>query len=213
MDDPKIVYIIDDDASIVSSLSWLIESIGLNAKSYSNAKSFLEEYHNHHNSCLLLDIRMPEISGLELQKQLKLKKINLPIIFITGHGNIPMAVNAIKEGAFNFLTKPFNDQELLDSINQALEFNKQQQINFTENEKIISLISHLTPRERQILKLMVNGINNRNIADRLNISIKTVELHRSNVMRKMKTKSIALLAKEVLIHAKDFIKEDVAAST
>lgn len=194
------IFVVDDDDAMSKSICWLIESVGLNVKTYSSAKEFLEHYPAKQHGCLILDVRMPGMSGLELQETLKEKNIELPIIFVTGHGDVPMAIKAMKAGAFEFLTKPFNDQTLLDSINKAVEFDVDQRVENEEFNAISECIERLTPREREVMNLVVEGKLNKVIASDLKISPKTVELHRAKIMEKMEADSLAHLVRLVLTH-------------
>jgi FixJ family two-component response regulator len=182
------------------SIRWLIESVGFKVQTYSGAKSFIDQYEDNGTGCLLLDVRMPEMSGLELQEQLNKLQIHLPIIFITGHGDVPMAVRAMKAGALEFLNKPFNDQELLDCINRAIEFDTQRRSSYQERKDILSKLHQLTTRERQVLKELVAGKLNKVIAADLDLSIKTIELHRSNIMRKLESRSLAQIISMIYAH-------------
>lgn len=195
-----IIHVVDDDNAMCESLRWLIESVGFNVKLYSGAKEFLENYRDEAHGCLLLDVRMPEMSGLELQEQLNKQNINIPIIFITGHGDVPMAVRAMKAGALEFLNKPFNDQELLDCINRAIEFDSQRRRSCGERQAILDRLDLLTTRERQVLKELVTGKLNKVIAADLELSIKTIELHRSNIMRKLQSRSLAQIISMIYAH-------------
>lgn len=197
--DKPIVYIIDDDKEICHSLQWLLESVGLTVSIFDNGPLFLNALNVNQVGCILADIRMPIMSGLELQEQLIQRSSTLPIIFMTGHGDVPMAVRAMKAGAFDFQTKPFNDQLMLEQLQKAILHHRkilaanQQKINANLNFQL------LTDRERQVLKLIVDGRLNKEIAYQLDISIKTVELHRSNIMQKMKVKSVAQLVKAYIM--------------
>lgn len=187
------VAIIDDDPEVTASLSWLIESVGYKVKTYTEVEGFLTTLTHESPNCLILDIRMPVMSGFELQEILKTKRTNVPIIFITGHGDIPMAVHAMKEGAINFLTKPINNQILLETINKAVRQNLSQREQEEKTIQIIKRVQRLTPREHEVMCLMVKGKLTKTIADQLNISQSTVELHRSKVMKKMEVSSFAEL--------------------
>ena len=195
-----IIQIIDDDRHLVESIVWIVESIGLKTKTYSRAQEFLEQYNPNQHGCLILDVRLPGMSGLELQQTLNELGSTLPIIFISGHSDIPLAVRIMKAGAFDFLTKPFNDQMLLENINKALSLDKLQQeknIYFSETEARYTLLSQ---REKQVLQGVVEGKQNRELAAELNISLKTVEAHRGNMMRKMNVKSASQLVRLMLIN-------------
>lgn len=195
-----VIYVVDDDNAMAQSIRWLIESVGLHVEIFNHPKLFLKEYDPRRHGCLILDVRMPEIGGLELQEQLKQKGIAIPVIFITGHGDVPMAIRAMKGGAIEFLTKPFNDQALLDSINRALDVDLKQRSKQQQREKIENRVVRLTPRERQVMKLVVVGKLNKVIASELNISSKTVELHRAKIMEKMEASSLAELVTLVMLY-------------
>jgi FixJ family two-component response regulator len=174
-------------------MHWQVET-------YNHPESFLENYNPKKLSCLILDVRMPGMSGLALQEMLQEKNINIPIIFITGHGDIKMAVRAMKAGAMEFLNKPFNDQELLDSIHRSLNLAKKNKQMREEKSHIASHLNSLTTREKQILQLLVLGKMNKVIAHELNLSIKTIELHRSNIMRKLKAPTMTALLSQLYQH-------------
>ncbi|MBU2876341.1 MULTISPECIES: response regulator transcription factor [Aliiglaciecola] len=195
MTDQQTVYIIDDDEAIRDGMEMLLASIGLNAKSFVNGQEFLKEFNDDMKGCIVLDIRMPKMSGLELQ--LKLKELNslLPIIFITGHGDIPMAVEAMRNGAIDFIRKPFNDQNLIDRINEALALNSKQNASIDNKQKEVRKISLLSNREKEVFNLVTEGAMNKMIASELNISERTVEVHRSHVMEKLGAKTLAQLVR------------------
>jgi len=193
-----IVYVVDDDQAMVESLSWIIESVGLKVKTYVRAQDFLDEYDPIQHGCLLLDVRMPGMSGPELQLRLNDKGATLPIIFISGHGDVPLAVRVMKAGAVDFLTKPFNDQILLESINKALRLDKTHREKQQANARAEAKFALLSPREVQVLQGIVAGKQNKVISSELNISLKTVEAHRASVMKKMCVKSVPELVKLVL---------------
>ncbi len=198
MNEDAVVYIVDDDQAMTESLSWMVESVGFKTKTFSNAKSFLESYDAEQSGCLILDVRMPEISGPELQDKLNNQNINIPIIFISGHGDIPLAVRVMKAGAIDFLAKPFNDQTLLESINKAIRIDRQKREELFENKEILERAGHLSPRERQIMCHIVSGKLNKVISADLEISLKTVEAHRANIMKKMQVKSLPKLVATVI---------------
>jgi len=191
LDNKATVYIVDDDQAVRDSLSWLIESININVKVFSSAQEFLDNYKSDNPGCLIADVRMPGISGLELQKILNEKKYTIPIILITGHGDVPMAVRALKNGAVDFIEKPFNDQVLLERVNQCLEKDQHERIEHKDLQSKMSLLATLSPREREVLDQVVIGKQNKIIASDLGISNKTVEAHRANVMGKMDVASLA----------------------
>ncbi|MAZ77168.1 MAG: DNA-binding response regulator [Legionellaceae bacterium] len=198
--DRPIIYVVDDDRSMAQSIRWLIESVGLHVEIFDHPKQFLAQYNADHHGCLILDVRMPEMGGLEVQSYLKKQGIDIPIIFITGHGDVPMAIRAMKGGAVEFLTKPFNDQALLDSINNAIELDAKRRRKRQRRESIETRIKRLTPREREVMTLVVAGKLNKVIAAELHISSKTVELHRSKIMEKMEARSLAELVKLVVTY-------------
>lgn len=193
-----IVYVVDDDQAMVESLLWIIESVGLKVKVYVGAQDFLDEYDPNQHGCLLLDVRMPGMSGPELQLRLNEIGATLPIIFISGHGDVPLAVRVMKAGAVDFLTKPFNDQILLESINKALRVDKTNREKQEENAQAEAKFALLSPRELQVLQGIVAGKQNKVISSELSISLKTVEAHRASVMKKMSVKSVPELVKLVL---------------
>ncbi|MEO8401081.1 MAG: response regulator transcription factor [Gammaproteobacteria bacterium] len=193
-----IVYVVDDDLAMVESLSWIIESVGLRAKTFTRAQDFLDSYDSDQHGCILLDVRMPGMSGPELQLKLNDRGATLPIIFISGHGDVPLAVRVMKAGAVDFLTKPFNDQVLLESINKALRLDKTNRERQHENAQAEAKFALLSPREVQVLQGIVAGKQNKVISAELKISLKTVEAHRAAVMKKMSVKSVPELVKLVL---------------
>lgn len=193
-----IVYVVDDDQAMVESLSWIIESVGLKVKTYTRAHEFLDNYNPNQHGCLLLDVRMPGMSGPELQVKLNAQSNTLPIIFISGHGDVPLAVRVMKAGAVDFLTKPFNDQVLLESINKALHLDKLNRDKQQENARAEAKFALLSHREVQVLQGIVAGKQNKVISAELKISLKTVEAHRASVMKKMSVKSVPELVKLVL---------------
>ncbi len=190
-----VVYIVDDDELIRDSLRTLVKSVGLQAETFSSAHQFLETILSDRPGCLVLDIRMPGLSGLDLQSELQKMHVSLPIIFITGHGTVPMSVRAMKAGAIDFLSKPFEDQELLDTIQQAIK--KHNHIRIKENEinDIRRLVQSLTSREHEVLALVISGMLNKQIANDLKLSENTVKTHRARLMRKMEVESFAELVR------------------
>jgi FixJ family two-component response regulator len=190
-----IVYVIDDDASIRETLSSLIRSVGLRVQLFSSAKEFLESSRPDTESCLILDIRLRGMSGLDFQRKLGDTGIAIPIIFITGHGDIRMSVRAMKAGAVEFLTKPFRDQELLDAIHVALEKDGENRQRSAEVAELETRLASLTPRERQVLPLVVSGLPNKLIAAELGISEAVTKVHRSQLMRKMRADSLPHLVR------------------
>jgi len=190
------VFIIDDDPAVARSLRWLIEAVKLKVELFTSAQTFLDTYEETTPGCMLLDVRIPGLSGLELQEQLaKRYAYHVPIIFVTGHGDVKMAVRAIQVGAFDFVEKPFRDQELLDKIQRAIIFDAEQRGKVAKQVEITELISTLSPREREVFDLVAEGMSNKAIAYTLELSSKTVEAHRAKVMEKLHAKSLADLVK------------------
>lgn len=187
------IYVVDDDQRVRDSLRWLLESVNLPVETFDSAEDFLHACAPHRHGCLILDIRMPRISGLQLQDILIERGVRLPIIMITGHGDVPTAVRAVQKGAVDFLEKPFNDQVLLDRIHSVLELESKREDDEAQREAILSRIESLTPRERQVLDRIICGCPNKKIAAELGISVKTVEVHRARAMQKMAANSMAEL--------------------
>ena len=194
-DSTPTIFVVDDDDAVRDSLSDLIDSVGLAVATYPSAHEFLEVYDNAERGCLVLDIRMPGMSGLELQDRLNERGSTLPIVFITGHGDVPMAVEAMKRGAVDFIQKPFRDQELLDRINLALEQNRRRRAAEETKQDIAQRITSLTRREREVMDMVIQGKANKVIAIDLGLSQRTVEVHRAHVMDKMKARTLAELVR------------------
>jgi two-component system response regulator FixJ len=192
------IFIVDDDAAVRDALKLLLRSVGQAVETFGSAQEFLDAYSEDRPGCLVLDIRMPGMSGLELQQKLNEKHSILPIIFITGHGDVPMAVEAMQAGAVDFIQKPFRDQDLIDRINQALEKDSANRAALGERNDIRRRLETLTPREREVLDLVVHGKANKVIAGDLKLSQRTVEIHRARVMEKMQASSLAHLVRMVL---------------
>lgn len=190
-----IVFIVDDDLSVRKSLERLLQSVGLAARSFESAAQFLQSGLGQETGCLVLDVRMPEISGLELQEKLARAGISLPIIFISGHGTVPMSVRAMKAGAMDFLLKPFDEQDLLDAIYRAIEDCRQERAQGEELRKIGEKIRTLTPKEYEVFLQVITGLPNKNIADKLDTAEKTVKVHRASIMKKMGAQSVADLVR------------------
>ena len=191
------VFIIDDDEAVRRFLSGLIASVGLHVETYASAQEFLDADEPSQPGCLLLDIRMPGMSGLELQKELASRNIRIPIIILTGHGNVQVAVHAMKAGAVDFIEKPFNNELLLDRIQMAVAESVDADTSRVKKDEIAHRMELLTPREHQVLEIVATGETNKAVARRLDISEKTVEIHRARVMEKMQAKSLADLVKMV----------------
>lgn len=193
------IFIVDDDEAVRDSLRWLLEANGYHVQSYSGAEEFLDDYNPDQIAVLIADVRMPGMSGLELQETLIARKSPLPIVFITGHGDVPMAVSTMKKGAIDFLEKPFNEADLRSIVARMIEqaTEKYEQVQARKNHEAI--ISRLTTREQQVLERIVAGRLNKQIAGDLNISIKTVEAHRANIMEKLEVTTVADLMKIALI--------------
>ena len=203
-DTQQTVYVVEDDEAVRDSLELLLKSDGKPVKTYDNANAFLKDYSETMAGCIVLDIRMPGMDGMELQKKLNEKHSILPIIFVTGHGDVPMAVDAMKEGAVDFIQKPYREEALPQKIEAALEQDKEQRKTLGEKQEILRRVKSLTPREHEIMDRMIAGQANKVIAIELEISQRTVEIHRSRVMHKMGTHSLAHLVRMVL-SVKDLI--------
>ena len=193
-DEALLVHVVDDDSAIRDSIDFLVSSVGYQCRTYASAENFLETFKAGTPGCLVVDVRMSSMSGLELQRLLVERGATLGVVFVTGHGDVPMAVKAMRGGAVDFLEKPFNDQRLLDCINEALRYSTQATAGAVCRAAIDARLARLTTREREVLDLVVAGKPNKVIAATLDISIKTVEVHRSNVMEKMAVMSVAELA-------------------
>jgi RNA polymerase sigma factor (sigma-70 family) len=197
-DESPTVFVVDDDPGVGDAIRLLLRSVGLQSETFLSAKDFLNSYEPERPGCLVLDVRMPGMSGLELQAHLREMGSTLPIIFVTAHGDVPMAVDAVKAGALDFVQKPFRDQELLDKIQDALEVDARARADREDLDEITSRIDSLTPRETEVMDLVVAGKPNKNIARALGISQRTVEIHRSRVMEKMQVRSVSKLVQLVM---------------
>lgn len=195
---PPTVFIVDDDNAVRSSIRLLLKSIGLPVSTFDSAHSFLEEYSNDLAGCVLLDVRMPGMSGPALQQELTLRGSILPVIFITGHGDVSMAVEAMQHGAVDFVEKPFHDQDLIDRVQRALEQNAKARCQLSEQESLRARFDSLTPREREVLQHVTRGSSNKVMAYDLSISQRTVEIHRARLMEKMQAPSLAHLVRMTL---------------
>jgi RNA polymerase sigma factor (sigma-70 family) len=190
-----LVFVVDDDAAMRHSLEDLIRSVGLEVEGFSSAQDFLRRKRPEVPGCLVLDVRLPGLSGLDLQKRMREGALEIPIVFISGHGDIPMTVKAMKAGAVEFLTKPFRDQDLLDAIQQAVERDRKAREERVEIDELRRRVDSLTPRERDVLNLVVAGLLNKQIAGQLGTSEATVKIHRHRVMEKMAANSLAELVR------------------
>jgi FixJ family two-component response regulator len=189
------VFIIDDDRGMRQAIEDLVQSVGLRAETFASGEEFLSRRHTSGPSCLVLDVRLPHMSGLDFQRRLTESGMQIPIIFVTAHGDIPMSVRALKSGAVEFLTKPFRDQDLLDAIQQALQHDRAAQEQQAEIHALQERYHALTPREQQVMALVVSGMLNKQIASEIGASEATVKIHRGNVMRKMQAGSVVDLVR------------------
>lgn len=179
------VYVVDDDAGMLESTQWLLESVGLQVKAYSDGRQFLNDVHDSRPDCVVLDIRMPGLGGLNVQEELQKRDIDVPIIFVSGHADVPIVVRAFKSGAFDFIEKPFNEQLLLDSIQQAMQTPNAPESQVTVSRDAEALISTLTRRERDVFLPLAQGYTSREIAEQLGVSVKTIDLYRARVMKRL----------------------------
>jgi RNA polymerase sigma factor (sigma-70 family) len=197
MTQAPVVFVVDDDPSVRSSLKFLMSSVGLQVESFDSADALLQRKLPDAPSCLVLDVRLRGLSGLDFQRELAARNCHMPIIFITGHGDIPMSVRAMKAGAVEFLTKPFRDQDLLDAVRIALEKDRGRRERKKEVSDLKERFNSLTPREQKVISLVVSGMLNKQIADQLGTAENTVKVHRSRAMEKMQAQSVAELVKMV----------------
>ena len=192
------IHVVDDDEAMRDSMNWLLEGEGYTVACYDSAASFLAARNDRMRGCIVLDVRMPEMSGLELHEKLETLGSRLPIIFVTGHGDVPMAVSALQRGACDFIEKPFNNEDLLSRVQRALELDSHLAARKQRNSAIAHRLEQLTQREREVMQLVVAGKLNKQVADELEISMKTVEAHRARVMEKMGVRTLAELVKAVM---------------
>jgi RNA polymerase sigma factor (sigma-70 family) len=197
MTQPPVVFVVDDDPSVRSSLKFLMSSVGLQVETFDSADALLQRKLPDAPSCLVLDVRLRGLSGLDFQRELAARNCHMPIIFITGHGDIPMSVRAMKAGAVEFLTKPFRDQDLLDAVRIALEKDRERRERKKEVSDLKERFNSLTPREQKVISLVVAGMLNKQIADQLGTAENTVKVHRSRAMEKMRAQSVAELVKMI----------------
>jgi two-component system response regulator FixJ len=197
-DMPQTVFVVDDDDAVRDSLRMLLKSAGVHAEACASAQEFLSTYDGSQPGCLVLDVRMPGMSGLEMQHELNMRGLTMPVIFITGHGDIPMAVEAMQHGAFDFLQKPFRDQELLDRVQRALVRDTENRVRLRHTDRIRERLASLSPREREVLDLVTQGKANKMVAGDLGVSQRTVEIHRAHVMQKMEAGSLAELVRMMM---------------
>lgn len=195
VDNQATVFVVDDDRELLQALRWLLESAHFGVQTYGSAQEFLDAYDPAQPGCLLLDVRMPGMSGIELQQVLKSQHKTIPIVFLTGHGDVPMAVQCLNSGGFHFLEKPFKDEELLDRINAALRRDGALRHDSSQRAEASTLLSQLTCREQEVMQLLLAGLANKQIGSRLDISEKTVAVHRSNLMSKLGTTSLIELVR------------------
>ena len=190
------IFIVDDDISVREGLTELVESLAFRVRAFASAQEFLDQVTEETTGCLVLDVYMPGMTGLDLQRELKARNVYLPIIFLTAHGDIPMTVHALKSGAVHFLTKPVRQEEFMEVIRQALEMDRQARLERGEVKELRKRLASLTPRERTVMSLVVSGQLNKQIAHELGTSERTIKLHRGQVMRKMGAQSLAHLVKQ-----------------
>jgi two-component system response regulator FixJ len=195
----KTVIVVDDDAAVRQGLRFMLRAVGYSVEAFPSARSFLEDYDPRRGDCLLLDVQMPQISGLELQQRLNVRGWRIPVIFITGHGTVPLAIGAMKAGAFDFIEKPLRENALLESIERAQHWNNRAYEERLERATLQTRLALLTPREREVFELVAAGEPNKVIGRRLGISFRTVELHRTHIIEKMQARSLSDLIRMAII--------------
>ena len=193
-----IVYIVDDDSGMRTSLAWLLESVGVRSVGFANAGEFLKAFDPAMPACLVLDVRMPEQSGFDVQAELNRQGASLPIIFVSGHGDIPMSVRALQNGAIDFVEKPYNSQQMLDRVQRALKLAAQRHLADQKQRELRKRIDSLTAREKEVLRGVIDGHGSKRIASDLSISVKTVDVHRASIKDKLGAASIAMLVRDVM---------------
>jgi len=194
------VFVVDDEVSVRNSLKWLLESVQIPVQTFESGHAFLAAHTDERYGCVVLDVRMPGMSGLELMKRLHNMGLRTPIIFLSAHGDVPMAVQALKDGAFDFLEKPYNNQRFLDCVQSALEHDALNRLNRNADEELLGRLKNLTVREQEIINLVVAGKSNKDIGKLLNISHKTVEAHRGRLMAKMGVNNLVDLVRVMTTH-------------
>jgi len=191
----EVIFVVDDDASMRDAISRLLNAVGLTVQTFASARAFLNRRLPEVPGCLVLDVRLPGLSGLDLQYEMVERGIHIPVVFITGHGDIPMSVQAMKAGAVEFLTKPFRDQDLLDAVRSGIQLDRKEREERAELAELRDCVGQLTQREQEVMSLVVSGLLNKQIALQLGTSEKTIKIHRSQVMRKMRASSLADLVR------------------
>ena len=187
------VYVVDDDQGMLDSTVWLLESVGLKALPFTSGRAFLEACDEHSQGCVLLDVRMPGMGGLNVQEAMRARGMQMPVIFVSGHADVPIVVRAFRAGAVDFIEKPYNEQLLLDSVQQALSRADRHQHQSAGQARVQGLLESLTPREKDVLLPLVQGYSNREIAEQLGVSVKTIDLYRSRVMKRMQAEHLPQL--------------------
>ena len=203
MSESKNIYILDDDEAVRDALSILVKSVGLNAYEFSSADQFLDEFDLQKQGCLVTDVYLPGMDGVALQKRLVKMGSQLPIIVMSGHGDIPLAVKMIHRGALDFIEKPFRNHHMLERIQQALSLDEEQRYEGSKKSQLQEYYATLTPREKEVLKHLTRGLSNKSIASTMSVSPRTIETHRANILRKMNSDSVVALAKQTVLFSLD----------